>query len=176
MIAGLALAAALMGQTAQVYGPASPAPAKAPPPVKTTASECSPGIPNPNSREIVVCAPKPQGFRIDPDVLAAKKAKRRALAGRARPPESLKDRSCAVVGPAGCLFDKPGVDLLAAAVTLGKIEDRLSKGQEIGSIFVTDPQLSEYQYYQIAKKEREAKEAAAKAKVTAAKPSSSEQP
>jgi hypothetical protein len=36
---------------------------------------------------------------------------------------------------------------------------RLSKGQEIGSMFVTDPQPTEYQLYVEAKKRREAKEA-----------------
>jgi hypothetical protein len=79
-----------------------------------------------------------------------------------------KDRSCAVVGPAGCTFDPPGINLLAAAATIGEIADRLSKGKEIGSIFVTEPQMTEYQYYQAATKEREAKEAAAKAKKAAA--------
>jgi hypothetical protein len=129
---------------------------------------CSPSAPDPNSREIVVCALKPDGYRIDPDVLSAKKAKKRAEAGRPTSPQMPKDRSCAVVGPAGCTFDPPGINLLAAAATIGEITDRLSKGKEIGSIFVTEPQMTEYQYYQAAKKEREAKEAAAKAKKAAA--------
>jgi hypothetical protein len=47
---------------------------------------------------------------------------------------------------------------------VAEIADRLSKGQEIGSIFVTEPQTSEYQLYLEAKKEREAKEAADAAK------------
>ena len=103
-------------------------------------------------------------------MLAAKKAKRQALAGRAKPPENLKDHSCKVVGPAPCI-DAPMVNLIAAAATAAEMADRLAKGQEIGSLFVTDPQTSEYQYYQAAKKEREAKEAekaAAAAKAKAA--------
>jgi hypothetical protein len=47
--------------------------------------------------------------------------------------------------------------------------ERLSKGQEIGSMFVTDPQMSEYEYYQLARKEREAKDSAAADKAYAAK-------
>ena len=64
------------------------------------------------------------------------------------------------------------INMIAAAATLAQMADRLSKGQEIGSMFVTDPQESEYQYYVEAKKAREAKEAAAaaKAKAQAAQP------
>jgi hypothetical protein len=46
--------------------------------------------------------------------------------------------------------------------------ERLSKGQEIGSMFVTDPQMSEYQYYQLARKEREQTETEAANKAYAA--------
>ena len=151
MIASLILAAAAMGQQqAEAPGGAS---AKA---------ECSPRVPDPNSREIIVCAPKPEGYRIDPDVLAARKAKKQALAGRPKPPSKMPDTSCTVVGPAGCIMT-PGINLIAAAATAAEMADRLSKGEEIGSMFVTDPQTTEYQYYQQAKKEREAKEAAKKA-------------
>jgi hypothetical protein len=154
MIATLALAAALFGQQpADAPGGAQSVPPK---------NDCSPAVPDPNSREIVVCAPKPEGYRIDPDVLAAKKAKRQALAGRPKPPENFKDHSCTVVGSAPCM-DAPMINLLAAAATAAEMAKRLSTGQEIGSMFVTDPQMTEYQYYQQAKKEREAKEAAKKA-------------
>ena len=151
MIAAVFLAAAALGQQ-QAEAPGG-APAKA---------ECSPRVPDPNSREIIVCAPKPEGYRIDPDVMAAKKAKRQALAGRPKPPENFKDHSCKVVGPAPCM-DAAGINLLAAAATAAEMAKRLSTGQEIGSMFVTDPQTTEYQYYKQAKKEREAKEAAKKA-------------
>jgi hypothetical protein len=103
---------------------------------------------------------KPDGYRIDPDILAAKKAKRDADHGRVRPPESYADNTCATVGPNGCAF-APAINLLAAAMTAAEIADRVSKGQEIGSVFKTDPQLTEYQYYQLAKAERERKESEA---------------
>ena len=149
MIAGLILAAALFGEQQ------ADAPGGAP-----TQAECSPKAPS--SREIIVCAPKPDGYRIDPDVMAAKKAKRQALAGRPKPPENFKDHSCKVVGAAPCM-DAPAVNLLAAAATAAEMAKRLSRGQEIGSMFVTDPQMTEYQYFQQARKEREAREAEKKA-------------
>jgi len=160
VIAGLFLAAALSGQSADASAVAAP---KSAAPAKTAEGECVPPVPDPGGREVVVCAAKPQGYRINPDVLAGKKAKRQAMAGRAKPPENLKDHSCKVVGPAPCM-DAPMINLLGAAATAAEMAARLSKGQEIGSMFVTDPgQLTEYQYYQLAKKEREAKEAAEKA-------------
>ena len=145
--------------------------ASAPPdtnaPTKTEA--CTPRAPDSNAREIVICADRPNGYRIDPDVLAAKKAKKQALAGRPKPPTKMPDTSCTVVGPAGCIA-APGINLLAAAATAAEMAARLSRGQEIGSMFVTDPQPDEYQLYREAKAEREAEEAekAAKAKAKAA--------
>jgi hypothetical protein len=145
---GLIVAAALLEQTADAsvptYGPVPPKPAAAP--IKSAEPACSPMVPDPNGREIVVCAPKPHGYRIDPDVLAAKRAKKEALAGRPKPPENLKDHSCRVVGPAPCM-DAPMINVLGAAATLAQMGQRLAKGQEIGSMFVTDPQLSDYQLY-----------------------------
>jgi len=172
MIAGLFLAAAALAQAAPeapAYGPAPPPPPKSAAAVKTVANECPAPKPQANPNEIVVCAPKPEGYRIPPDVLAAKRAKKEALAGRPKPPEDFKDHSCQVVGEKPCIDQKPGIDLLAAPAIAAEMAQRLAKGQEVGSMFVTDPQLSEYQYYQLAKKEREEKEAEAAAKAYAAK-------
>jgi hypothetical protein len=165
---GLIAAAALIGQSsAATYGPAAPVQPKPAAPVKPAAAECPPPIPDPRTGEIVVCAVKPQGYRIDPDVLAAKKAKKEALAGRPKPPENLKDHSCTVVGPAPCM-DAPMINLPGAVLTAVQMGQRLAKGQEIGSMFVTDPQPTEYQLYLEAKKAREDKEADAAAKAVAA--------
>jgi hypothetical protein len=179
MAAALPVAIALLAQaaaatpdtSATVYGPDAPPPAKAAPSsaaASATERSCVTTTKDAESRVIVVCAPKPQGYRIDPDVLAARKAKREMMAGRPHNPhETFKDNSCKVVGPAPCM-DAPMINLLAAAATAAEMADRLSKGQEIGSMFVTDPQPSEYQLYLEAKKEREAKEAAKAAKAKAA--------
>jgi hypothetical protein len=66
-------------------------------------------------------------------------------------------------------MNAPMVNLLAAAATLGEMSSRLSKGQEIGSMFITDPHPSEYQLYLEAKHDREAKEEEQAAKVAVAK-------
>jgi len=183
MLAGLSVAIALLAQTsaatasagpaaasaAPAYGPVTPPPPKPPeskPPSKSADEaakaddRCAPPPPTTNDREIVVCAQKPQGYRLNPDVMETKREIRSG--GRPKRPERLKDTSCATVGPAGCI-GAPMINLLGAALTAAEMAARLSKGQEIGSMFVTDPQPTEYQLYQEAKRRREAKEAAAAA-------------
>ena len=185
MLAGLPLAIALIadvGGAAPAYGPSPPPPPaktapKAPAKVAETdfkaASRC-PTLPaTAQPGEIIVCGQKPEGYRLDPDVMAAKREAHRG-GNRPKRPDRMVDRSCAVVGAAGCIGAYPGINLLGAAMTAAEIAARLAKGQEIGSIFITDPQQSEYQLYVEAKRDREAKEAeaaahkAAKAKAAAA--------
>ena len=158
MPTGLIVAAALLGQVAE-GAPAVPLQAMSP--AKASPPECSPAAPDRDNSHIIICAPKPQGYRIDPDVMEAKRQKKEALAGRRKPPENYKDHSCQIVGPAPCM-DAPMVNLLGAVATATEMAERLAKGEEIGSMIVTDPQPSEYQLYQEAKKRREAKEAEAR--------------
>lgn len=172
---GLPAALVFLAQAAAPgYGPAASTP-KTAQPAKT--AECAPQAPSANPNEIVVCAVKPNGYRLDPDVTAARKAKKELRAGRPRNPhETYADHSCATTGPMGCR-GAATIDLLAVALTAAQISERLSKGQEVGSIFKTEPTPSEYQLYQQAKKEREDKEAKAaadkvKAAAEAAKPAS----
>ena len=175
MSVGLILAAALLAQAqaedapaappppeqqaprpAPAYGPALPAPPRTAATAGAPRKDCSPKAPDPTTGAIVVCVIKPNGYRIDPDVLAAKKAKRDADHGRPlNRSERMADNTCAV-GPHGCI--DTGINLLAVALTAAQMAERLSKGQEIGSMFVTDPQMSEYQYYQLAREEREQRE------------------
>lgn len=173
MPSGLSVALALLAQAAAAapapeaaagYGPPPPVlPVKAPPP---PAESCDAAA-RTDSSAIVICAPKPQGYRIDPDVLAAERAKKNG--GRLKPPDKMADRSCAIVGPMGCRGGA-GINILGAATTLATMAERLAKGEEIGSLFVTDPTPDEYQLYVLARKRREAAaaEAAAKAKAKAA--------
>lgn len=172
VLAFMAQAATASGAASQpVYGPSAPAAPKPAPAAqaKSPDRDCVTDATPSNDREIVVCAPKPQGYRLDPDVLAAKREKRRMMAGRPHNPhETFKDDKCKVVGPAPCM-DAPMINLLAAAATAAEMAERLSKGQEIGSMFITDPQPDEYELYKEAKKEREAKEAEKAAKAAKAK-------
>jgi hypothetical protein len=161
MPAGLPVALLLFAQAA--YGPAPAAAAKpVAPPAK--AAECAPQAPDPNSREIIVCAVKPQGYRIDPDVLAAKRLKKKGDPGQPRNPhETYADHSCATVGPMGCRGG-PGFDVAGAAMAAANMIDKAVKGENVAQTLPTDPTQSEYKLYQAAKREREQKEADAAAK------------
>jgi hypothetical protein len=173
---------ALMLLAAQA--PSAPAAEPAQPPPRAYGPNYTPPKPEPKivvtpapdpvcqSREqqgqIVICAPRPQGYRLNPDVMEAKREKRSGEG--VKPPEyRTKDNSCAVVGPMGCF--NAGINLLAAAATAAEMAKRVAEGKEIGSMFVTDPHPDEYHLYLMAKARREAREAeeAAAAKAKAAK-------
>jgi hypothetical protein len=176
MPAGLPVVLALFAQAATAvpaeppqpaYGPAKPAPAKLAPPPTAAGRECTPQSTDTKSNEIVVCAVKPEGYRLPPDIVEARRLKKQGDRGRPHNPhETYADHSCATIGPMGCR-GVPTIDFIAVAAVAAKISDRLAKGQEIGSIFETTPHPSEYQLYLEAKRRREAKEAetAAQAKV-----------
>jgi hypothetical protein len=173
MLSALSLAAALLANGAQA---ASSAPAEAGSSAKgaagqttSTATASAPHTPDScpppsaDSRVIVVCTQRPQGYRLNPDVMEAKRETRSA--GRPVRPGGKVIPDCTHVGPAPCVT--AGINLIGAALTAAQMAERLGKGQEIGSMFVTDPHPSEYQLYKMAKARREAQEAekaAAKAK------------
>lgn len=154
MLAGLALLLLLQAATAS-YGPAAP-PASKPTPAAEQA--CPTPRPGPDSRDIVICAPKPNGYRLDPDVVAARKLKKRSDTGRpTRPgPVAIRGTPCGIVGPAPCMYG--GINLMAAALTAAEMAARVGQGKEIGSMFITDPHPSEYQLYLQAKHDREVAE------------------
>jgi hypothetical protein len=161
-VSSLALIALLAEAAAQpVYGPA--APAKPQPKVAAAAlaaDRCAEQRPR-NDREIVVCAPRPDGYRLNPDVL---EAKREAKSGgnRTNPPPSYRDTTaCASVGPFGCT-GTPTINLLAVGMVLATMARRAATGGNVGEMFVT-PQKSEYDLYVEARARREAKEKAAAA-------------
>jgi hypothetical protein len=184
MPVGLHVAIALLAQaapaSASAYGPAAP-----PPPASTSTSKvtpqrvCAPQSSDPKANEIVVCAIKPEGYRLPPDIVEARRLKKEGGAGAPRSPhETYADHSCANVGPMGCR-GAPTINLLAAAAVAAEIGKRLAKGQEIGSLFETTPAPTDYQYFLEAKKLREEKEAetaAAKAKAKANAAISASQP
>ena len=165
MLTGLALV--MLAQAAEA-APAATAPASAAPTARTAGAECRPGQRAANPNEIVICAERTDGYRLNPDVMEA----RREVRSPGRPtrpgPGGIKDGTCAV-GPMGC-GPQAGINLVGAALTAAQMAGRLAAGKEIGSMFVTDPHPTEYQLYQAAKARREAEEAekAAKAKAKAA--------
>ena len=175
MSAGLPVAFLIVAQAASaiqgaepVYGPAASA-AKPAAPLPTSERECVSQPKAPNGNEIVVCAVKPEGYRLPPDIVEARRLKKQGQTVRPHNPhETYADHSCATVGPMGCR-GTPTVNFLAVAAVAAKISERLSKGEEIGSVFETTPSSSEYQLYLEAKQRREAKEAQAAAAAAQAK-------
>ena len=168
MPTGLPVALILMAQTA--YGPAAPEPPKpAAVPNAPGERDCVEQNKDPNAQQIVICAPKPQGYRLPPDVVEARRMKKQGDTVRPKSPhETYADTSCKSVGPMGC-GGPPAINMIALAAVAAEIGARMAKGQEIGSIFETTPTSGEYALYQEAKRKREEKEAeAAASKVKAA--------
>jgi hypothetical protein len=148
-----------------VYGPVAPAPPKAPPkpPVKSADDGCAAVHASTSERAIVVCAQRPQGYRLNPDVIEARREIRSG--GRPTPSEKFRNTDCATIGPMGCRGGA-GINLVNAVMVAGTIAAKAMRGENVGQMFETDPSPSEYQLYLEAKRRREAKEAQA-AKVRA---------
>lgn len=172
MPAGLSIAFVMLAQAAAGNAPASYGPVAEAPPTPTTPQAkpqdriCTDANKDPNAKVIIICGPPPQGYRLNPDVLEARREMKNGGKPKSQQQRMEQGTNCAV-GPAGCQY--AGINLLGAALTAAQMGKRLASGQEIGSMFVTDPHPTEYQLYQEAKKEREAKEAAAAAKAAQAK-------
>lgn len=165
MVPGIAVAIALLSGSAGASPPDTATPVAEPAP-KAADAPCVTPLPDADTREIVVCAERPQGYRLNRDVMEAHREKRSP--GRPTPRATMKDDSCQTVGPMKCMGEGAGINILAAAATAAEMAARLSKGQEIGSMFETTPDPTEYDLYVAAKKKREAEEAAAKAKTATA--------
>ena len=159
MLAGLAFVTILpLAQAAAAVEPAAPSPPTAV--EKATDESCGePERGSGDARTITVCAERPQGYRLDPDVMAAKKAKKRQGRGAApKQPENHKPDECSTVGPMGCR-EGPVIDVVTAAMAAAQMAAKAAQGENVGKMFVTDPHASEYELYLMAKAEREAREA-----------------
>ena len=155
MVAVLPVALAMLAQTAGSTQPA--------PPSQRTASDSCSDQPA-NSNTIVICTQRPQGYRLNPDIMEAKRETRSP--GRPVRPGGSPPPECATVGPFPCTY--AGVNLIGAALTAVEMAKRAATGQEVGSMFKTDPHPDEYQLYLMAKTRREAAETEKKAKAKAA--------
>ena len=110
-----------------------------------------------DTRTITVCAQRPQGYRLNPDVMAAKRIKRTGRGAAPKAPENFKQDSCATVGPMGCR-GQGVIDIPSAAIAAVQMVAKAAKGENVGEMFQTDKTLSEYELYLLAKAEREARE------------------
>ena len=150
MIVVLPAALAMLAQAAPAAGGASePVTTPAQPKAVPACSE-----PSADSQTIVICTERPQGYRLDPDVMEAKRETRSP--GQPVRPGGKVIPDCTNVGPAPCTM--AGVNLIGVALTAAEMAKRAASGEEIGSMFVTDPHPSEYQLYLMAKARREAEE------------------
>jgi hypothetical protein len=113
---------------------------------------------------IVICSERQEGYRLNPDIMKAHKEARSA--GRPVRPGGKPIPQC-TVGPQPCMYG--GVNLIGVALTAAEMAKRVASGQEIGSMFQTDPTPNEYQLYEMAKQQREAEEAEKAAEAAAAK-------
>jgi hypothetical protein len=147
MVLALAFAAATLIAPAQQQ--------TATPPVRQAEEGCAFSPDSILKGEVVVCGKRPDGYRLNPDVLEAKRMRRSG--GRPKPPDRMVDNSCNVVGPMGCR-GAGTVNLLGAALAAASMAQKLSKGQSVASVLATDPQPTEYQLYLEAKRVREAQE------------------
>ena len=160
MPVGFPLALALLAQSASAasYGPSAPAaPPKKAASATAAANSCVPGQRTSNPNEVVICAPRIEGYRLNPDVMEA----RREIHSGGRPtrpgPMGARPRDCAV-GPWAC-GPQAGINLVGAALTAATMVKKAVSGENVGQMFVTDPHPSEYQLYLAAKARREAREA-----------------
>jgi hypothetical protein len=163
---GLSVALVLLAEApAQAAQPPATEPPAKSDPIKVTRPAPCPA-PNPDSNVIVICTERNDGYRLNRDVMEAKREMKSG--GRPTSPYGAPPPDCATVGPAPCVT--AGIPLIGMALTAAEMAKRLAEGKEIGSMFVTDPHPTEYQLYQMAKARREAEEAeqAALAKAKAA--------
>lgn len=162
-LAFLVLAAAAQPASGVSAGP--PAQAAPESQAKPPERDCGRAHQPADERQIVICAQRPNGYRLNPDIM---EAHRELKKGAPAPPLGRYSRpDCATVGPIPCTT--AGINLVGAALTAVTMAERAAKGENVGEMFVTDPHPSEYQLYLMAKARREQEQAEAAAKKARAK-------
>jgi hypothetical protein len=146
-------------ETVTPFGPPAPLKPKRKAPGAAPAPTCQNALPT-EPGEIVVCAERPQGYRIDPDILQAGRDKRSGR--KPKPPERMADNSCQVVGPMGCA-NGSAINLVQAVVGAATMLKKAVNGENVGKMFITTPEPTDYELYLEAKRRREAAEAEAPA-------------
>ena len=144
-----------------IVGAAATQPALSPPSSISAPSVAAPepaddACTSTDPREIVVCAQKKQGYRLDPSIMDARQeADRSSRSASAKVPAA--QASCSTL-PTGCGTGLEGLDLLNVAVVVGTAAVRAGKGDDWLKAFRTGGP-SEYQLYLQAKQRREARQA-----------------
>lgn len=132
----------------QIYGPPLPIPSKT---TKAPADPCR----SQDSRDIVVCAQRKQGLRIDTDVVDARRqAEQNARSATATTPAAQANCS---QSPQGCGTGLAGLDLANVALVVATTAVKAAKGEDWTKVLKPGGP-DEYQLYLEAKREREARE------------------
>lgn len=151
---GTATASAAQATPSTDYRPPTPVP------VRTASQAPRSNCQSQDISDITVCAQRPQGYRLDPNVVDAERQadRARASASAALPPAQA---SCAR-SPMGCGTGLEGLDLANVAIVLGTTAVKAAEGQDWQGIFKKGGS-NEYQLYLEAKEQREARKLEAQA-------------
>ena len=161
-MSGLAISLAALLATAQ---PAEPA-AQPPPEQPAAKEDCRTTTPTPDKDEIVVCAERQEGYRINPDVMEAS----RAVKQRGQRPKIIDNGTraptlCEHIGGCSAL---ESLNIVNTALIAAQLLARAAQGESVGDMFKPQPEPTEYQLYLDAKRNREAREAEVEAQIKAA--------
>ena len=115
---------------------------------------------SPNPRNILVCGKRGQEYRVDPDVMQANRevqTNERSATSATPPAQAVCSRQ-PVRPPPGCGEGLGSLDLVNVAIVVGTTAVRAAKGEDWKGIFRPGG-ADEYQLYQQAKRERDARDA-----------------
>ena len=110
---------ALLLLAGEIAGPPAPAP---PPPKSAAATRAADSCQNRQEKQgdIVICAERSSGYRLNPDLM---EAKRELKIQKLKRPENFARNDCATVGPMGCRGG-PTINLIAAAAASASFASR----------------------------------------------------
>jgi len=142
--------------------PAQPPPASA----STSREQCRNATPSADKDEIVVCAERQEGYRINSDVLEANRATKQ----RGQRPRIVNnvERAPTLCDQIGGCHALEQINIVNTALIAAQMLAKAAKGENVGHMFRTRPEATEYELYLEAKRQREAREAEIQAQERAA--------
>lgn len=172
ILGGAAAAAAPVRSPPPVVPPAigiTPDPTYGPPAAAETQKANKPAdgsCQSRDARDIVVCAQRTQGYRLDPSVMDAEREVESSSRSASAPVPAAQ--AICSASPMGCGTGLEGLDLANAAVVIGTAAIKAAKGEDWTRPFKTAGS-DEYQLYLQAKQQREAREEQERAEAAALK-------
>ena len=165
-MSGLAISLAAFLAAAQPADPAAQPPLDQPAAAPAAKEDCRTARPTPDKDEIVVCAERQEGYRINSDVMqASRAAKQRGQRPKIIDNGTRSPTLCEHIG--GCSAVE-SLNIVNTALIAAQLLARAAKGESLGDMLKTQPEPSEYDLYLEAKRNREAREAEIEAQERAA--------